>query len=189
MTRIKYISSLVLLMISSQTMALPISNQLCDTSDLTLSKQCVGVFDPGNDNGVNTIFSSSDFTDTFGDGWSLISKVEDQDRETGDVGLTLNGTGGNLQGTWEVSSDAWSGFQQGNVIAILKAGNTAAAYEIDLGFTSGTWNVTSDAWPQNSLSHFSFWSSAFTSVPEPSIVALFGIGLIGLVVMRRKMKG
>jgi len=179
--------------IASNALAVPMGAQLpngvdCLTAELTTSLSCVGVYDPGNDNGQKSIFSEATFISTYGTGWTELSKIEGPSWGTGNLGLTLPTGQGGTSGTWEVNSDAWDGYVQGEILAILKAGTNAAAYEIDLSVTSGTWDISSDGWiadgKASGLSHFSFWTTA--AVPEPAVIALFGVGLLGLGFARRR---
>jgi hypothetical protein len=162
----------------------------CNLAELTTSRSCVGVYDPGNDNGQASIFGDATFIDAYGTGWTSLAKVEDPTWGVGNLGLELTGQGGKT-GTWEVDSNAWDLFAQGDILAILKAGNDAAAYELDLFSTSGIWNVSTTSWSAgdgktSALSYFSVWSKESTPVSEPSIIALFGLGLVGLGFARRR---
>jgi hypothetical protein len=162
----------------------------CALADLTTSNSCVGVYDPGNDNGLASIFGDPTFIDTYGTGWTLLSKVQDPTWGVGDLGLTLTGQG-TASGTWEVDANAWDMFAQGDVLAFLMAGNDAAAYELNLSSTSGSWDVSTLNWSDgdgkiSSLSQFSFWSKELSPVPIPAAAWLFGSALLGLGVVKRK---
>lgn len=203
---IKFLSGLALLVITSQAQATATLIGGCSTADLTTSVSCIGVYDPGNDSGINDIFIDADFIAMYGEDWTRIAKVDDPDLgPDGSINLTIPTGQGTTTGTWSVDADAWDGFAQGDVLAVLKAGSNAAAYEIDLDFTSGTWTLTAPAfeqpgWDGSALSHFSIWGRegeapcdpttevCGNTVPEPNMVALLAIGLLGMVAVRRKMK-
>jgi len=185
----------VFLGIASNALATPSGPELpngvnCSTAELTMSISCVGIYDPGNDNGQASIFIDETFKSMYGTGWTELSKVEDPTWGIGDFGLELTGQG-TLSGTWSVDSGTWDGFMEGEILGILKAGNDAAAYEIDLDYTSGTWDVSGSTWAagdgkNSALSHFSFWTNTEV-VPEPSVITLFGLGLLGLGFARRRI--
>ncbi len=166
----------------------------CSLNDLTTSTSCAGVFDPGNDHGVNTIFDNPELTSVFGTGWSLLSKTEADGWAAGNFNLTVTGQG-STSGTWNIDLN-WAalGYAQGDVLAVLKAGNRAAAYELNVNFSSGDWDVSGDWWKSSknnrlsALSHFSFWVKESTPVSEPATLALFGLGLISLGAARRRQK-
>jgi hypothetical protein len=188
---VKLVISMGFAFFSLQAQAVPSGPTLqggCSIADLTTSVSCIGVYDPGNDHGTHNIFNDSAFQSFYPGTWTQLTKIEDDNSWTDptSIGLTITGQGG-TSGTWNVNSDAWDGFAQGEILAVLKAGTNAAAYEVDVDYISGTWSVASSAWDGSGLSHFSFWTTS-TSVPEPSILVLLSMGLLGLGLFRRKTK-
>ena len=183
---IKILIGLALLAITSQAQAVATLAGGCAITDLTTSTDCAGVYDPGNDNGVHTIFTDATFQSTFPGTWTELVKLEDPTWNVpNSIDFSLTGQG-STSGTWQVASTAWDSFAQGEVMAILKAGTNAAAYEIDLSVTSGTWSVNSTAWDGSGLSHFTFFTKPGGSVPEPSILALLSLGAFGLFLSARR---
>jgi hypothetical protein len=74
----------------------------------------------------------------------------------------------------------------------IKDGNQTPSYYF---FDLASWNGTDDIelqgfWPnQGAISHVSIWGKPSTSVPEPGIVLLLGIGLLGLLFTARRQQG
>ena len=169
---IKILIGLALLAITSQAQAVATLAGGCAITDLTTSTDCAGVYDPGNDNGVHTIFTDATFQSTFPGTWTELVKLEDPTWNVpNSIDFSLTGQG-STSGTWQVASTAWDSFAQGEVI--------------DLSVTSGTWSVNSTAWDGSGLSHFTFFTKPGGSVPEPSILALLSLGAFGLFLSARR---
>lgn len=54
------------------------------------------------------------------------------------------------------------------------------------GMTFANWAVLPSNAGGQSLSHVSLWGKSITQVPEPGTLALFGLGIAGLILARRK---
>jgi hypothetical protein len=73
----------------------------------------------------------------------------------------------------------------------IKDGNQSPGYYF---FNLSAWNGTesislADFWPrQGAISHISIWGTTSASVPEPATLGLFGLGLLGVGLSRRKKK-
>lgn len=73
----------------------------------------------------------------------------------------------------------------------IKDGNHAPTYYF---YDLASWNGTEDIvlrnfWPQKgAISHVSIWGKSSTNVPEPGIVLLLGIGLLGLLFTTRRQQ-
>lgn len=106
-----------------------------------------------------------------------------------DADAILNATGATLAGTGlGGSSGTWT-FTQGStvyeVIAIeVNAGSKGKIYALTDPALTGVWN-TSDL-SNKKISHLDFYARAVTRAPEPATFMLFGAGLAGLRLRRRK---
>ncbi len=76
-------------------------------------------------------------------------------------------------------------------LAIKDGNQTPSYYFFDLASWNGTEDIIlRDFWPQRgAISHVSIWGKSSTSVPEPGIVLLLGIGLLGLLFTARRQQG
>lgn len=73
----------------------------------------------------------------------------------------------------------------------IKDGNHAPTYYFyDLASWNGTEDIVlKDFWPKKgAISHVAIWGAPSTSIPEPGIVLLLGIGLLGLLFTTRKQQ-
>ena len=145
---------------------------------------CWGTLD-GNDPGP-----SGEGFDIDGTIFDFIAKenmgpVTDPDHWEGvDIGLVTSPNDGSAtSGTWAFDT---AKFAPSEFLIVLKAANSPgyAAWLFTDGDSFGTWLV---AWDQE-LSHIAIYATDGVTVPEPGMVGLLAIGLIGVVVARRKMK-
>ena len=72
---------------------------------------------------------------------------------------------------------------------LVKDGVSPIWYLFDIGYWDGVEDIVlSDFWGDpGSISHVALWGTTL-NVPEPGMVGLLAIGLLGMVVARRKMK-
>ena len=80
----------------------------------------------------------------------------------------------------------------GLVYILLKSGNSSytlyGVYEDQFSSSNGVVNIAADERFKNAVSHISFFGREGTSVPEPSLIMLLGLGLgaVGLVSRRKR---
>ncbi len=92
--------------------------------------------------------------------------------------------------------DAFINYVSGPIIScpdcflVVKDGNQDPIWYIfDLGSWAGDFIDILGFWPnQGAISHVEIYGNSAANVPEPGMVGLLAIGLIGVVVARRKMK-
>jgi len=101
----------------------------------------------------------------------------------GDFTITVEFTEGTMSGTWELESPYELGFYA------VKGGQEFALYFVYPYTNEGIWTTKHLTVGQNEtpgLSHLSALAKEGTPVPEPGMVILLGIGLIGLAFYSRR---
>ena len=142
-------------------------------------------------------------------GWLLFGK-DDASQTIGGIDFTLtSGTLGDTSGVWDLSWEevGLPGYDLSlDFVGVLKASDRFASYLFsDLNFTAdgsgdGTWEISyiNNGGQIPSLSHLSLYYKNAEGgkppgggpIPEPSFIALFGMGLLGMGLshIRRKRK-
>lgn len=117
----------------------------------------------------------------------LYGKSDDSSSVLFDITGSLGGSiEDNVDGTWDVLDDLIS-----IAYITVKAANSFALYDVQ-GANDGTWTTAGLLTPgqngnQPDLSHLSFWTANETvQVPEPGTLGLLGLGMLGLMTVRRK---
>lgn len=137
----------------------------------------------------------SNIEDYFGGDWDHLAGLNSS---ATDGYLTVNllsgswGSHGLTTGTWAIDESFWSVY--GSAALSIHVGNGRYdpdhfAWTISEGQTSGTWSYERLTGNGGGLSNMHLWGSGepkATSVPEPSTVVLLFMGLMSLVVARRR---
>lgn len=111
------------------------------------------------------------------------------------VSRTDLGSGQGQSGSWSLDSDLWNDYS--DLMLVFKSGKdtTLLGYLVVDGASSGTWKSPFrepefDFNPNNKIkdvSHITYYARGIaTSVPESSSFLLLGLGLFGLLAIRRR---
>lgn len=172
--------------------------------DLTPSAECKYVYDDDSKNGnANDSESALNGLGLFDEtSWNILGKQEggnggfEDDPETSNlIDLVTNSNDDMNAGTWSFDASAWG--QYDPIALVMKDGNNAPAppqtgsngfyvYLLDPTTSSGDWN-TFDAFDGAQLSHMTAYGvQGGIDIPNPGMLALFGVGLLGLFGISRR---
>ena len=195
------------LVITGNASAIPTTNIIqgdaCDEADVTATgygsaDQCIGLLDKEQGEAGAGPNDSEDFFNNmqvFNDGatiWGATGAFghnEWMDLGKHDQGSTydfINVTNGNPNGSWIVDLALSGTF----LIAVKQSNELGLWYFEDLDNVTGgdlfINNIFGSGFDGDAWSHVAIYQTS-SSVPEPSVVALLSVGLLGLVFARRRI--
>lgn len=175
-------------MTSTSVWATVVSGDTCGVPDrvATLSDAAYCAFGSGNPDGSTV---ASYYGNTWGNAGELITDgTNGYLTATSDIGW---GTIPN-SGTWEIDSSFWSVYDSAVISIHIGNGNGEPdhwAFLMNDNATSGTWSVDyiiGGTQKGGGLSNIKLWGVRKAEVPAPAALALMGLGLLGLGVVRRR---
>lgn len=189
------------LLFSAKASAGIILGNACNTIDVTAggatADDCIGLLDKtqpgaGPNDSESFLNNAQTFSDGSGDIWDAsgafgINTWNFLGKDDQSSWSFINATSGD-PATWtldsSVSGDILIAVKQTTELGLWFFDDASNVTDgtIDIATIFGTGKITDDGW-----SHVSIYSSA-SNVPEPSMVGLLAIGLIGLAVARRRMR-
>jgi hypothetical protein len=123
-----------------------------------------------------------------------VTKVSEQEANTGGGSIfpvsVSNGSWGQIPvgGNWAINDDFWMTYDRAAIS--IKGGSYYTIFYLPKsasGITSGDWSISwvvDESGDGGGISNIKLWG--INKIPEPSIIALFGLGFAGLVFVRRK---
>jgi len=134
---------------------------------------------------INGNLTNDPWLTTSGAGYTLVSK-DDASNPFNITTVDNNGSG-----TFTIDASYWDTNTTGAIGFKFGTGNEPDewfVYDLVQGVSSGDWNFINVFGKGGGLSHTNLYSTNEPpSVPEPSIVALFGLGLFGMGLTRRRV--
>ncbi|HET8850154.1 MAG TPA: PEP-CTERM sorting domain-containing protein [Marinobacter sp.] len=136
----------------------------------------------------NDLFINNDGT---GDGYLSAGKTPDED-DPNPFNITYTKDGST--GTWSFDSSFWDSYASAALGFKFGTGNQADewfVFSLVDGVSSGSWaffqGEDSDKEKRGGLSHVNLYYKDTVSVTEPGTLGLMGLGLLGLLTLRRKI--
>lgn len=122
---------------------------------------------------------------TAGSGWSFLAKNDDGNT-AGDLGIMFSQDSD--QGDWSFDESLWNSYMNIAIGFKFGGGNSATSdtwfvYELTKDDHDGLFSYSAE----KGLSHVNLYGK-YISVPEPGILGLFALGVIGFFVARRQSK-
>ena len=115
------------------------------------------------------------------DGWVALDKY---DVDAGVSGTLITGTGwGGSSGTFSFADAGYDDY-----LIVLKFDGVYTTFLSNSWADNWEWNTDPDGDNKFDLSNLTVYVKNPSQVPEPAIVGLLAIGLLGMVVARRRMK-
>ena len=117
------------------------------------------------------------------------TKIGSSELEGGDIVQEVWYTQSGYSGTFSLLSSLWNTWDTISIGFKFGTGNKPDnwfVYNLNDGITSGNWTFIGEFARGKGLSHMTLYGSNGTKVPEPGTLALFGIALAGVGLVRRR---
>lgn len=181
-----YLGAILLLALRGNASAIPCSAGYVDGSPNGINN---GGYNCQNGGTGDNNDSASDLPGFFGlTGWEHLQQEDTPGGliTTVDIGLQVSPDNNAPNGTWQFNDSVWANYS--DIVIVLKDGRTPeniywSAYHVTTGDTSGDWNTGG-----RGLSHLTVYGIREEQVPEPTSLALLGMGLASLGLMRRRLR-
>ncbi len=203
---IRPVGALILLVLATAAGANPISADTCGEpgriATMTGADECAYAPYPGLDpTGTMSASDIEHFFPVAPDTWQEVGEVTDADGTDGYLTATSNEGWGAIpnSGSWAIDASFWLDYEFAVISMHVGGGQVAPdnwAWLMSDGATSGTWSLdfissycdsTDVRCNGGGLSNIKLWAAGeITRVAEPGTLALFGIGLLGLGLRRRR---
>ena len=182
-----FMASVLLMFAGGANATILTSDGTCGNVTITPSYDACAGFFAGNDANQQADVLDT-LNDTWGPEWTFLSdsKLDNGGSLVTGTYFSLASTDSSETGTLTFLS-AFDPYQTGyDVVLSFKAGNQFSLYRYDADFNIGSLDWDTDTGIDTSaMSHGSIFLRE-NAVPEPSILAIFGLGLVGLVFVRRR---
>ena len=142
----------------------------------TVSNSNCGPF-LGNEGNLTASLGGYGFSD-----WSLLGKDEEPLLQVPGLNLTMTGVG-TTSGEFSFDDVGYDSY-----LILLKFDGVYSTFLSDSNATEWLWNTDVDGDGGFDISHLTVFGRTPSNVPEPAIIGLLSIGLLGMIVTRRRMK-
>jgi hypothetical protein len=165
--------------------ACPGTGSILDREFVIDTANAATCLDWGNGNFENAVDGEAVYLDL---GWITIDKT-DGNGGTMNGALSVSGINSD-DGNFSISSAVWTAYS--SVLFVMKSGQGQynpdwAVFNLASGTTGGSWDVYTLFGNADGLSHVNIYGqNAPTTVAEPATFALFGLGLLGVAISRRR---
>lgn len=186
-----FVSTLALAVFSASSLAIPtvVSGDTCGSTQRTATFSGASECTYEDGTNYNNVADINALYPT--DPWAYAGELTDNGVDNF-LTVTAGSWGSSsVSGTWEIGAGFWSLFDEAVVSIHVGQGGGAPdawAWLMTPGDLSGTWSYDKLSGGGGGLSNIKlFGRGDGTTVPEPDMVTLLAVGLLGMVVARRRL--
>ena len=195
---IRILGAIALTVFSASAIANPIAGDTCGAPDRTATMENADwcAYEPFEDQiDVNGTFQADDIGFLYDpDPWTEVGEIT-ADGTDGYLTATSDAGWGNIpnSGTYAIDASFWDVYEYAVISMHIGGGNGDPdnwAWLMADGTTSGTWSldyILGGTEAGGGLSNIKLWGAGEpTDMPEPGTLALLGLGLFGMGMIRRR---